>query len=62
MYTSRFGIPLVLSALLHLLPSPAAAQRTAEDLKRLTLEELMDVEIATVSRTPPWTCGEQRSE
>ena len=50
MSTSRLGIPLVLSALLlPLLPSPVAAQRTAEDLKRLSLEELMDVRVATVA-------------
>jgi iron complex outermembrane receptor protein len=53
MSTSRLRHPLVLSALLlHLLPVPATAQRTAEELKRLSLEELMDVRVSTVSRTP----------
>lgn len=50
----RLGRSLVLLALLLLLPLAigARAQTTAQDLRRLSLEELLELEITTVTRRP----------
>jgi iron complex outermembrane receptor protein len=42
----------VLAALLPATPLPAATQPDAQDLKRLTLEELMQVDVTLVTRQP----------
>jgi iron complex outermembrane receptor protein len=48
----RTRLPGIALALALSVTAPAAAQTTADALKRLTLEEMMNLEVSTVSRAP----------